>query len=71
MSRSLASVAKDHPTHLMSQPFDFAPVDGTPEALGDFEKLFLFLLFRFHQQPVGTQATGPRHRSNLRRETCR
>jgi hypothetical protein len=39
----LALVAKDHPAHLITQPFDFFWVGGTPEALREIEKLLLFL----------------------------
>jgi hypothetical protein len=46
-SRSFASVAKDHPAHPITQPFDLFRVGGTPEALGEIEKLLLFTLFRF------------------------
>jgi hypothetical protein len=46
-SRSSASVAEDHPAHLIAQSFDFFRIGRAPEALGKVEKLLLSLLFRF------------------------
>ena len=42
----MASVAKDHSTHPITQAFDFVRIGGAPEAFGDVEELLLFALLR-------------------------
>jgi hypothetical protein len=58
----LASVAKNHSAHLVTQAFDFFGVCGAPEALGKFEKLLLLALLRLHavldefqKHPIGAK----------------
>jgi len=44
----LASVAKNHSAHLITQAFDFIRIGGGSEALGEVEELLLFALFSLH-----------------------
>jgi hypothetical protein len=57
----LASVAKDHSTHLIAQAFDFIRIGSASEAFGEVEELLLSALLslhavldKFNQHPVRT-----------------
>jgi len=71
-SRSSASAAKDHSTHLIAQALDFIRIGRAPEAFGEVEELLLFALLglhavfdEFYQHPVGTEPARLRQTADL------
>jgi hypothetical protein len=73
-----ASIAEDHSTHLIAQPFDFIRIGGAPEALGEIEEFPLFpplsfnaILYEFQEHPVGAQPTVLRQAADLGGKLCR
>jgi hypothetical protein len=73
--RFLASAAKDHFAHPITQAFDFRWIGGASKTLGEVEKFLLFALFSFHavldefqQHPVGAKPARFSQGANLSSE---